>query len=341
MVSTLSRLTEAEHHVITLTPEIDLSQVEDYATVYCINHKGWASLISSCLKIRKLVRELAPDVVHSHLFLSSAITRLALGRRWNIVYSIHNLYSETIFKKPHLRMLEKHVYREHHRLIAVSNVVLCDYKKVVTRCKNGAVLYNFIDDAFFEKELADRTGKRGLQKWIAVGSLKEQKNYQGLISLFTAFYNQAIDKEGLCLDIYGDGPLRSKLAHTVRDLPFITLKGMVQHLPGILDEYDAFISLSKYEGYGIAPMEALVRGLPLFLSDIPVYKEIYGDYACFITLGENRDVDFIKSCERYSMMSDAEKERRMTAGRYYACKTAGGNSYVSRLLDLYNTSVQP
>ena len=40
---------------------------------------------------------------------------------------------------------------------------------------------------------------------------------------------------------------------------------------------DLFISPSSYEGFGLSIMEALSAGTPVICSDIPVYKEIYGD----------------------------------------------------------------
>ena len=39
-----------------------------------------------------------------------------------------------------------------------------------------------------------------------------------------------------------------------------------------------YVSLSKYEGYGIPVKEAMCFNLPLVLSDIPIYREVVGDY---------------------------------------------------------------
>ena len=57
-------------------------------------------------------------------------------------------------------------------------------------------------------------------------------------------------------------------------------------LPGdaylaLLASARVFLSTSSAEGYGRPPMEALVLGARLCLSDIPVYREIYGAWATF------------------------------------------------------------
>jgi glycosyltransferase involved in cell wall biosynthesis len=44
----------------------------------------------------------------------------------------------------------------------------------------------------------------------------------------------------------------------------------------------AFVYLSVYEGFGIPPLEAMSFGCPVILSDIPVFREIFGNAACYV-----------------------------------------------------------
>jgi len=44
----------------------------------------------------------------------------------------------------------------------------------------------------------------------------------------------------------------------------------------------AFVYPSLYEGFGIPPLEAMSLGCPVVLSDIPVFREIFGDAACYV-----------------------------------------------------------
>jgi glycosyltransferase involved in cell wall biosynthesis len=333
IINTIKKMPGYEHHIITLTPQVDFKNIDELAVLHCVRHSGWGRIFETCSKIKSLVHQLNPLIIHAHLFLSSFLSRLALGHRNDFVYSIHNLYSATIFKNSRFRFMERWIYHPSQKLITVSNYVLHDYKKVVTKCETGHVLYNFINDSFLEP-LSSKEIKHFPLKWVSVGSLKQQKNYEAMIICIDAL-NKAYPEEKVSLDIYGNGPLKSVLEKRIHDLHFISLKGEVDNIPKLLDQYDAYISTSEYEGYGVAPMEALARGLPIFLSDIPVYREIYKDHAFFFSIGKNVFEDFRKSFEQYHKKTAPEKERERVAGHHYAHKTANSENYISQLLAVY------
>jgi len=70
---------------------------------------------------------------------------------------------------------------------------------------------------------------------------------------------------------------------------------------GVLSNSKNLVSPSEFEGFGMPPMEAYASGANLILSDIKVYKEIYGGLADFFISGEAGDL--LKQALKYEKIS--------------------------------------
>lgn len=58
-------------------------------------------------------------------------------------------------------------------------------------------------------------------------------------------------------------------------------------LAQLLDGSQGLISASREEGFGLPALEALARGRPVILSDIPVYRELFGKWGRFFAPGDH------------------------------------------------------
>jgi glycosyltransferase involved in cell wall biosynthesis len=62
-------------------------------------------------------------------------------------------------------------------------------------------------------------------------------------------------------------------------------------LCGIIAEASLLVQPSLYEGFGLPPLEALYLGTNALISDIPVFREIYGDFpVTFFKTGDAEDL---------------------------------------------------
>ncbi|MEO5897494.1 MAG: glycosyltransferase family 1 protein [Vicinamibacterales bacterium] len=70
----------------------------------------------------------------------------------------------------------------------------------------------------------------------------------------------------------------------------------------------AFAFLSKYEGFGLTPLEALSAGVPIVVLDTPVAREVYGQAAHYVTTG---DIDGTAAALRECLTSPAAASRQL------------------------------
>ena len=92
-----------------------------------------------------------------------------------------------------------------------------------------------------------------------------------------------------------------------------------EDLVNYLSHSDVLISMSESEGFGLIVVEALSCGVPVLLNPIPVYKELYGSTANFVT-PEALDVDVViktasQNKDPHALMDYAEQFSTINVAR--------------------------
>ena len=89
------------------------------------------------------------------------------------------------------------------------------------------------------------------------------------------------------LELAGDGVLRVELEALARREGVessVRFLGSVRDVSALLREWDIFVySTTASEGMGIAVAEALMAGLPVIASDLPVMREVCGEAAVYFS----------------------------------------------------------
>jgi len=85
----------------------------------------------------------------------------------------------------------------------------------------------------------------------------------------------------------------------------------------LLNESKVFVFPSRFEGFGLAPLEAMACGLPCILSNIPVFKELYGSIAIFV---EPNDYKALANQIIEILREEKVRENISTRSRKYAEK---------------------
>jgi glycogen synthase len=96
-----------------------------------------------------------------------------------------------------------------------------------------------------------------------------------------------------------------------------------QELGSLLDESRVYVSAAKYDPFGLLPLQAALHGCSLVLSDIPSYREVWGDTATYFRSGDAHDLR-----EKWQAVLEGPTDRR-------ALTRASRDLTVARMLDRY------
>lgn len=149
-----------------------------------------------------------------------------------------------------------------------------------------AVIPNAIDAAAFRPDAEARRVMRAeleLEGCLAVGHvgrLQYQKNQAFLLETFACL--RKVEPRAR-LVLCGDGPDRQSLEAQAERLGIaedVRFLGARRDVPRVLQALDVFAMPSRFEGLGIAALEAQAAGLPCLLSDaVPQEVAVTGDVA--------------------------------------------------------------
>ena len=229
------------------------------------------------------------DVVHSQFgFTSGGIVAASADREIPCLVSIHNTQGpgHSLGDKPIVGSLRSAWLQWHkHRVIkhAVmivghSHTNLDAYQHDWQRYPNRFyVLHNGVEispPALNAREAQARLGlDPHLKHVLNVGTMKLQKNHDGLLQIF-AFMCQR--RKDLHLSLVGDGPLRPSIETQIRSLGIadrVTVHGRQADVSTFYAAADLFLFPSHFEGFGNVLVEAQAARLPIVATDIPPIRE--------------------------------------------------------------------
>jgi glycosyltransferase involved in cell wall biosynthesis len=332
--TTLSVLPQYRHIVCYLTPPHDLAPSLQADKVFFLDLRKNFDFFKCALKLRKIIAGEKAVLVHAHLLKSTWISRITCWQKAPLIFTIHNILSEDSFKINRLSYyIEKRTYKKRQSIISVSKGALNDYENWIGIKGKSYILYNIVAECFFKAGENYQPVSGVTTRLVAVGNLRRQKNYGALLKAFTFLKN-----ENISLDIYGQGDLFNELQSYIdeQQLP-VTLKGQTENISEILSGYHAFIMPSSFEGYGIAPVEAMAVGLPLLLSDLDVLREITDNKALFFNPQEPGNI--AEAIRKFIRMSLEERSEMSNKGKIRARKIAGKENFMSTLLNIYQSEI--
>jgi glycosyltransferase involved in cell wall biosynthesis len=253
---------------------------EEGFSVWCLSKRpGFDPRIP--FRIRRVVRQFRPHVVHSHLCAHYVFPSLIGSRPARHVTTVH-LPGETHYRQI-IHPLTRMAFRLGVIPVAVSHEV-AEWVKRVCRVQNCLVIPNGIPIANYQRLSASRQAWRKEQGFkeeavlfVCVARLEKQKNHAMLLE---AFARGLTAQPYAHLLLVGDGACREGLELRARELRLpgrIHFLGQRSDVAEILGASDVFALASQNEGNPLALMEAMAAGLPVVATAVGGVPELIAD----------------------------------------------------------------
>ncbi|MBI4434142.1 glycosyltransferase [Candidatus Uhrbacteria bacterium] len=212
-----------------------------------------------------------PDIVHTHLFGGDTWGRVAALRAGIrcLVSTEHNVnVDEGIVK----RCVKRVLARRTARIVAVSDAVrMRSIRWDGIPARLLTVIPNGVDTDQFHPMPGTPHAEFRL---LTVGRLVPQKGHDILIDALATMRDQLPRVE---LDILGDGPCRAALEAQVRAFRLqdrVHFLGIHRDLPQQYPTADCAVFPSRWEGFGIAAVEAMACGIPVLATRVDGLAEV-------------------------------------------------------------------
>ena len=228
--------------------------------------------------VRGLLRELAPDILHTHLYHPNLYGRLAalgLGLT-GVVASVHNSYTRV---KLHRSIWNFILSRFTDRILVSSPQVWEDVRRYdgVPASRLQVIPYGVdlgdLAAAPGREETRSLLGVSGFCLGL-VGRLEEQKGQRFFLAALPALAREIPELEVL---LVGEGRQEAALQSQARELgvePLVRFLGTRRDLPVIYRALDIFVLPSLWEGLPLALLKAMGAGLPVVATRVSGVVEV-------------------------------------------------------------------
>lgn len=128
-------------------------------------------------------------------------------------------------------------------------------------------------------------------RFLAVGRFSYQhKGFDILIKAFQLFCN---NNQDWLLDIVGEGDMEYEYKALIQEYKLenrIKIHPFTNNIQEYYSNAQVYVLSSRWEGMPLVLVEAMSHGLPIVTSDLPVCKEILGDFGIYYNNGNIQDL---------------------------------------------------
>lgn len=165
--------------------------------------------------------------------------------------------------------------------------------KTVVLCKYDTTQYHIPTQVIYNP-LTLKPGRPSTgttKRFLAVGRFSHQ--HKGFDLLIEAFHLFTESNPDWVLDIVGEGKEETKYRELIGKYHLeekVLIHPFTNHIQEYYSNAQIYILSSRWEGMPLVLVEAMSHGLPIISSDLPVSKEIMGDFGLYFENGNFKEL---------------------------------------------------
>jgi len=226
------------------------------------------------------LRHQSPDVVHTHL-VHADVYGLPAARLAGVVATVSSRHDNNPFRRRHvMKWITHRAMRDARRVVAISEAVARFAREVegVSAAAISVIPYGLDPVEMNQATRVEARATLGCSRdAILVGAVGRLIHQKGIDVAIDAFSRICQRFERAQLIIVGDGPLRPALQARVEQQRLgqrVRFAGWIEHAQTIMPAFDLMVMPSRWEGLGLAALEAMACSRPLVASDVDALPEI-------------------------------------------------------------------
>ncbi len=252
--------------------------------------------IYSPLHVRPLATHLRDhfyDLVHVHLFPAQLWVALAAklaNATARLVTTEHSTYNRR--RRPIYRPMDRWMYAQYRFIASISEATtkalvrwLPELARKARTCPNG-VDVDFFASAPASSKFDVLSLPDHCPVILSVGRLEFPKDNETVIRAMSLIQDAH-------LAVVGIGPRLEELESLARKLRVanrVHFLGQRTDVPQLMKAADIYVQSSRWEGFGIAALEAMASGLPVVASRVPGLAELVGDTGLLFEPGDHEQL---------------------------------------------------
>ncbi|MCF7799893.1 glycosyltransferase [Candidatus Babeliales bacterium] len=309
-------------------------------------------------KLKKIVKKINPDIIHSALWSSNLFARI-IGNKLKIPV-ICDLHSNFLHDGKLRIFLEKLFLSLPAHYIAVSNTAKDGFQKaIIKNCKNKDFVktkLNIISNGIDYKNIVNKSEQIKFKKqdlgffqdtfvFGAVGRLEPIKSYDLLIKAFAIFLKNLKTDNRVKLCLVGDGSQKLKLEEQAKTLGIfhkIFFAGEQTEILKFYKIFDCFVLSSQTEGLSISLLEALCFGLPIITTHRYEKHDVLTDQKNGFIVPANNELKLSQAMQSIyynSTLREKIKTNNLNLVKYNFCIDNTVELYKKVYINIFNKKV--